>query len=297
MNLSEIVDRFAADLPDHPALVFGEQTVSYAELLHSINKLANALIRLEVNRGDRVAIIMPNRPEFIISYLAVIRIGAIAVTLNPASTAYELSHYFIDAKPVVVLCTGDQVIKIESLKDRSNYLRNIVSTDSTNGSISFRDILSDASDNYTAVDLNPDDSAVTIFTAGLLGRALGATLSHGNLDSQANLLWNVCGKGPETRGLALIPMYHAFGAAVNFLNTLKAGGTVYLVERVDFPKLIPWLKEARITFAGVVPMVTLWFAIPSILQRSRSHFIAYSHQWRRTSFNGNLRKILRAIQN
>ena len=142
MNLSEIVDRFAADLPDHPALVFGEQTVSYAELLHSINKLANALIRLEVNRGDRVAIIMPNRPEFIISYLAVIRIGAIAVTLNPASTAYELSHYFIDAKPSVVLCTGDQVIKIESLKDRSNYLKNIVSTGSNNGSISFRDVLS-----------------------------------------------------------------------------------------------------------------------------------------------------------
>ena len=105
------------------------------------------------------------------------------------------------------------------------------------------------------MDLNPDDPAVTIFTAGLLGRALGATLSHGNLDSQANLLWSVCGRGPETRGLALIPMFHAFGAAVNFLNTLKAGGTTYLVERVDFPKLIPWLKEARITFAGVVPMV------------------------------------------
>ncbi len=255
MNLSEIVDRFAADLPDHPALVFREQTVSYAELLHSINKLANTLIRFGVNKGDRVAVIMPNRPEFIISYLAAIRIGAIAVTLNPASTAYELSHYFIDAKPSVVLCTGDQVIKIESLKDRSNYLKHVVSTDSTNGSISFGDILSDASDSYTAMDLNPDDPAVTIFTAGLLGRALGATLSHGNLDSQANLLWYVCGKGPETRALALIPMFHAFGAAVNFLNTLKAGGTIYLVDRVDFPKLIPWLKEASITFAGVVPMV------------------------------------------
>ena len=153
MNLSEIVDRFAADLPDHPALVFGEQTVSYAELLHSINKLANALIRFGVNKGDRVAIIMPNRPEFIISYLAAIRIGAIAVTLNPMSTAYELSHYFIDAKPSVVLCTGDQVTKIESLKDRSNYLKHVVSTDSTNGSISFGDILSDTSDSYTAMDL------------------------------------------------------------------------------------------------------------------------------------------------
>jgi long-chain acyl-CoA synthetase len=55
--------------------------------------------------------------------------------------------------------------------------------------------------------------------------------------------------------LALIPLFHAFGAAVNLLGTLKVGGTVYLVEKVDFPKLIPWLKEAQITYTGLVPMV------------------------------------------
>ena len=255
MNLSEMVDRIAADMPDHPALVFGEQVVSYAELLHSINRISNALVRFGVNKGDRVAIIMPNRPEFIISYLAAVRLGAIAVTLNPLSTSYELSHYFVDAKPSVVVCTGDQVPKIESLKDRSNYLKVIISADSTNGAVSFGDALKDNSDAFTAADLKPDDPSTVIFTAGLLGRALGATLSHNNLDTQANLLCDVCGRGPETHSLGLIPMYHAFGAAVNFLNPLKAGGTVFLVDRVDFPRLIPWLQKARVTFAGVVPMV------------------------------------------
>ncbi len=108
---------------------------------------------------------------------------------------------------------------------------------------------------FVAVDLDADDPAVVIFTAGLLGRALGATLSHRNLDTNSNMLRDVCQRGPETHSLALIPLYHAFGAAVNFLNTLKVGGTIYLVERVDFPKLIPWLQKARISFAGVVPMV------------------------------------------
>jgi len=255
MNLSEMVDRFAADIPDHPALVFGEQIISYAELLHSINRISNALVRFGVNKGDRVAIIMPNIPEFVISYLAAVRLGAIAVTLNPLSTPYELSHYFVDAKPSVVVCTGDQVTKIENLKDRSNYLKVIISTDSTNGAVSFGDALKDNSDAFTAADLKADDPATVIFTAGLLGRALGATLSHNNLGTQANLLWDVCSRGPETHSLALIPMYHAFGAAVNFLNPLKAGGTIYLVDRVDFPKLVPWLQKARVTFAGVVPMV------------------------------------------
>ena len=291
MNLSEMVDRIAADMPDHPALVFGEQIVSYAELLHSVNKLANALTRFGVNKGDRVAMIMPNRPEFIISYLAAVRLGAIAVTLNPLSTPYELSHYFIDAKPSVVVCTGGQVTKIASLKDRSNYLKVIISTDSTNGAMSFDNVLSDSSDSFAAADLKADDPATVIFTAGLLGRALGATLSHNNLDTQANLLRDVCGRGPETRSLALIPMFHAFGAAVNFLNTLKVGGTIYLVDRVDFPKLIPWLQKARINFAGVVPMGTLWFALPSLMQRSGSLFVGHNHKWWGASFHGDLREV------
>ena len=103
--------------------------------------------------------------------------------------------------------------------------------------------------------MDPNDPAVVIFTAGLLGRALGATLSHRNLDSNSNMLRDQCGRGPESHGLALIPLFHAFGAVVNLLCVTKVGGTVYLVERVDFPKLIPWLQRARITFTGMVPMV------------------------------------------
>ena len=96
---------------------------------------------------------------------------------------------------------------------------------------------------------------MVIFTAGLLGRALGATLSHHNLDSNSNMLRDTCKRGPESHGLALIPLFHSFGAAVNLLGTMKVGGTVYLVERVDFPRLVPWLQKARITYSGMVPMV------------------------------------------
>ena len=69
------------------------------------------------------------------------------------------------------------------------------------------------------------------------------------------MLRDHCGRGSESHGLALIPLFHAFGAAVNLLGTMKVGGTVYLVERVDFPKLIPWLQKARVTYTGLVPMV------------------------------------------
>lgn len=255
MNLSDVVDRFADDMPDHAAVVYEEQTISYGELRRAISRLANALAKAGVQKGDRVVILMGNRPEFVIGYFATVRMGAVAVTLNPLCTAYELSHYLADSKPAAVICKGDQITKIETIRDRKDYLKIIISTEPADDAVHFGEIQRDFSNRFEPLDLKPEDPAVVIFTAGLLGRALGATLSHENLDSNSNMLRDQCNGGPEHRGLALIPLFHAFGAAVNLLGTMKAGGTVYLVEKVDFPKLIPWLKNAQITYTGLVPMV------------------------------------------
>jgi long-chain acyl-CoA synthetase len=256
MNLCEaVLDRFADETPDHPALVYEDQTISYGELFRSVNRLANALLKFGVSKEDRVFTLMGNRPEFVMGYLACLKMGAVAVTLNPLCTAFELSHYLADGKPVAILCTPDQVPKIDSLRDRADYLKVIISTEPVEGAVTFEDAAKGFSDRFTTVDVEPDHPGVVIFTAGLLGRALGATLSHGNLDSNSVMLKDQCGRGQESHGLALIPLFHAFGAAVNLLCVLKVGGTVYLVERVDFPKLVPWLQKARITFAGMVPMV------------------------------------------
>jgi long-chain acyl-CoA synthetase len=255
MNLSEIVDRFAEDMPDQPALVYEDRTISYAELLGSINKLSNALVKAGVEKGDRIALLMGNRPEFVAGYYATMRVGAIAVTLNPMSTVHELSHYLAESKPKVILCKADQIPKLQKLEDRTNYLQTTVSTEPAEGAITFDEIEKDFPDTFTALDMEPDDPAVVIFTAGLLGRALGATLTHRSLDSNSNMLRDQCQGGPDHHGLALIPLFHAFGAAVNLLGTMKVGATVYLVEKVDFPRLIPWLQKARITYTGLVPMV------------------------------------------
>ncbi|MEW6532605.1 MAG: AMP-binding protein [Thermodesulfobacteriota bacterium] len=259
MNLSEMVDRAASDRPDHPAIVFEDLTISYGDLLRSINQLSNALVKSGVGKGDRVAVIMGNRPEFVMAYFAAVRIGAIAVTLNPVSTVHELSHYFIEAKPTAVVCKPEQVPKLQALQDRAQYVKVIITTEPAEGAISLDDIRKDFSDRFTAANMQPDDPAVVIFTAGLLGRALGASLSHGNLDSNSIMLDQQCNGNHEQHGLAIIPMFHAFGAAVNLLNIFRVAATTYLVERVDFPTLIPWLQKARVTFTGLVPMVYYGF--------------------------------------
>ncbi len=255
MNLSEIIDHAASNWPDNPALVFEDRTISYCDLLGSINRLSNAFVKAGIGVGDRVMTLMGNRPEFVISYYAAMRIGAIAVTINPLSTAYELSHYMADCKPSAVVCGPEQIPKINSIKDISSYIKLVVTTTPTEGVVSFGEIMNDFSDSFTAISMDKNDPAVIIFTAGLLGKALGATLSHHNLDTNSDLLRDIAKVGPETRGLAIIPLFHAFGASTNLLGTHKVAGSVYLVEKVDFPKLIPWLKKAEITWCGLVPMV------------------------------------------
>jgi long-chain acyl-CoA synthetase len=255
MNLSEIVDRFALDTPDHPALVFEERVFTYGELLRSINRLSNALVKAGVQENDRIMTLLGNRPEFVAAYFAAMRIGAIAVPLNPLSTVYELTHYVAECKPAAVICKEDQLGKIEQIRDRADNIKLVVSTEPAPGAVSYEEVQRDFSDKFEPVNVGPDHPAVIIFSAGLLGRALGATLSHNNLDANSILLRDVCRRGQETHALALIPLFHAFGASVNLLGTIKAGGTVYLVERVDFPKLIPWLQKSRITYTGLVPMV------------------------------------------
>ncbi len=255
MNLSEIIDKAASNWPDNPALAFEDQTISYGSLLSSINRLSNAFVKAGLQRGDRVLTLMGNRPEFVICYYAAIRMGAITVTLNPLSTAYELSHYMAECKPSAVVCGPEQLPKLNSIKDLSSYIKLVITTTPSEGAVSFGEIQTDFSDKFTSVNMDKNDPAVIIFTAGLLGKALGATLSHHNLDTNSDLLGDIAQVGPETRGLALIPLFHAFGASTNLLGTQKVGGSVYLVEKVDFPKLIPWLKKAQISWCGLVPMV------------------------------------------
>jgi long-chain acyl-CoA synthetase len=242
-------------MPDHPALVFEDQQFTYSELIRSINRLSNALVKACVQKGDCVALLMGNRPEFVAAYFAAMRIGALAVTLNPMSTVHELSHYLAETKPTAIVCKGDQISKINEVKSGAERISIMISTEPVDGTVPYEEVQRDFSDKFKAVDVSPDHPAVVIFTAGLLGKALGAVLTHNNLYCNSIMLREQCDGGPEHRGLALIPLFHAFGAAVNLLCNIQVGATVYLVEKVDFPKLIPWLQKARITFSGMVPMV------------------------------------------
>ena len=97
VTLTDNLDRAALDYGQRPALIFGNGTMTYAELKDQVERLATALVRLGVDPGTRVAIHMPNLPQFVISYYGVLRTGAIATPTNPLYTSREIEYQWTDA--------------------------------------------------------------------------------------------------------------------------------------------------------------------------------------------------------
>lgn len=253
MNLVRLVEEAARNFAERPALISENQRISYSELNRSINAVAHFLKQAGVTKGDKVAVMLPNIPEFIYCYFAVVKLGAVAVTLNTLSTSYELS-YLLENSDAKVLLTSEAVRKrYEEIKNKLTFCKNFVAIDST----SFRKTITDGPFSDPAISIDPEDPAVMIYTSGLTGKPLGAVLTHRNLSSQANLICTLIQRTSEDKGLSLIPLFHAFGATANMIAIMKSGCSVVMMDRFTLEGIFSAIEKEKITYICAVPRLYL----------------------------------------
>jgi len=253
MNLVCLVEEAARNFAERPALISENQRISYSELNRSINAVAHFLKQAGVTKGDKVAVMLPNIPEFIYCYFAVVKLGAVAVTLNTLSTSYELS-YLLENSDAKVLLTSEAVRKrYEEIKNKLTFCKTFVAVDS----VSFRKILTDGPFSNPAISIDPDDPAVMIYTSGLTGKPLGAVLTHRNINSQANLISILIQRTSEDKGLSLIPLFHAFGATANMIAIMKSGCSVVMMDRFTLEGIFSAIEKEKITYICAVPRLYL----------------------------------------
>ncbi len=162
---------------------------SYAELQHQANRLSNALVRLRVAPGDRVAIVLPQRFETAVAYMAVLQMGAVAMPLSvlfgPEALAYRLN----DSGAQVLICDDAAIVNVQAIRGQCEQLRHVIGVgDSTNsdaggGAAALADldyavITAAEPDEYTPVPTRADDAAVLIYTSGTTGNPKGALIPH-----------------------------------------------------------------------------------------------------------------------
>lgn len=258
MNLAAIVD-------DHPddavALISRNKSTTYGELREQVAALRGGLVGLGLEPGDRVALACANNWYFVVSYLAVVGAGCIAVPVNPSAPSPELASYLTVTRCRALMAGPKARTSVAGL-DRSSLadLEFLIQStgDSQPDAVLLDDLL--GSDPAPVVDRDPDDVAVMMFTSGTAGAPKAAMLTHDNL--LANIEQMTAHPGRQQRAddvvLGVLPMFHIFGLNVMLNLSLKSGSSIVLVERFDPASAIETVTNHGVTIISGPP--TMWSA-------------------------------------
>lgn len=267
----------AGTFPDKPATNFYGTEITFWQLREQSLRMANALGRLGVKKGDRVGVHLPNCPQFVISYLAVISLGAIVVNLNPLASAGEL-RFIIENTSMETIFTFDMVLPNVRPLVKETGIKRLIATrvtdyitgfgvsaardlDLEEGWHHFSELLESATETrLPRVQFGPDDPALIQFTGGTTGVPKGAVLTHANIVA-ATLQASVWGNPtitivpPEKRlVLSVIPYFHAYGNIVCMNWAFFNYATQILVPRFEIEELLGIIGNfEKISFFPAVP--------------------------------------------
>jgi len=285
-TLADLIDESIARYGDgHTALEFFGAETTYAQLREQIDRAAEGLRQLGVRAGDPVAIILPNCPQHIAAFYAVLRLGAIVVEHNPLYTPRELRHQFEDHgakfaiawdKTVATLQDFPEdieptIVSVDVTRAMPTAMRAMLRlpiakaraarsalTEPVRGTIPWEKLLGHAPilDDVPKPDL--DDVALLQYTSGTTGNPKGATLTHRNLVSNAAQAraWvpEVTG-GPDCVVYAVLPMFHAYGLTLCLTFAMSMGGRLVLFPRFDPDLVLKVVKKRPPTFLPAVPPI------------------------------------------
>ncbi len=255
MNLTELFAIPALRSPQKIALAFrdGEQTraYSYAELHEEAARLAAGLQAWGLRKGDRVAFFAGNSPEFVIAYLAVVRLGAIMVPINLRYRRLELAHILADCTPRLLVSERALLHLLDDVGAATGCLEAVLCVEELAGWQA--DAAALRSESVTG-----DDLAFIMYTSGTTGRSKGARMSHNAILATMTALLAAWAWEQEDRLLLVLPLFHTHGLVVGLHCALAAGATVLLRPQFEAEETVNEL------FAGVA---TCFFAVPTIYVR------------------------------
>ena len=257
MSLGKMLAESAGKYAERVAVIHGDRKMTYRELERAACALANHLRSLGLGQGDKVALMLPNCPEFVIAYFGIQKIGGVAVTLHVQSTSYELRHLLGNSDARCLITQGALAKRFEEIRDELPLCRRLITTNGLEEDSPFREIIVNGPFSTEIPELEGDDPAVMIYTAGLTGKPLGAVLTHHNLLTQSVLLRTIAHCNEEDIGLAVIPFFHSFGAVANMLAPLRIGAGVVLMERFTLDGIFGAIEKEGVTYIAAVPRLFL----------------------------------------
>jgi long-chain acyl-CoA synthetase len=258
MNLAANLLRSAERFPDRPAVRLDDTVLSYTDLAVRSARAAALLVAMGVRPGDRVAVMLPNAPEFAIVYYGILRAGAVVVPMSPLLKEREVAYYLGDSQARLIFAWHGCVEEAAAGSTRAGAV--CVGVDGGLG-----DRLAALSPIEEIVERTGDNTAVILYTSGTTGRPKGAELTHANLSTNTEVFaTDLVGVGPADVIFGGLPLFHSFGQTCGLNAAVRAGACLTLVARFAPDQVFEVLARDRVTiFEGVPTMyVTLLGANP-----------------------------------
>jgi malonyl-CoA/methylmalonyl-CoA synthetase len=217
---------------------------SYDDFLDETARVANALLTLGIQPGDRVAAQVDKSVSAIALYLGTIRTGAVFLPLNTAYTAPEVEYFLSDAEPALLVCRPAAEAALRPIA--ASTATRLETLDGDDNSGSWSKLLSAAADEFDTIPRAAHDLAALLYTSGTTGRAKGAMITHLNLTSNALTLADIWHFSSDDVLLHVLPIFHTHGLFVAINTTLIAGASLLFLPRFDADQVVAILPRASV---------------------------------------------------
>jgi long-chain acyl-CoA synthetase len=258
MNLVEILEAACRRYGGKNAIVHGERHLTYAELAAASSQFADALAVSGIRKGDRVALLLGNSPEFVIAYFGIVSTGAVAVLLDPKYKSFELSALLQDCQPRVLVsetaCLDALSPPLEELKKIELVIH--AGHESRSGSVSLADFITSRDNGFKPVRTADDELAHIAYTSGPSFAPLGVMTPHGNLLKEIQIS---AGSFEQSETDVVVqfalPMHHVIGLVVVMLTSLYCGSSLIILNGVSTESLMSTIERHKVTMFMGVPFI------------------------------------------
>ena len=258
MNTNDFLSIATAICPDRDFLVFEGQRRSFAETNKRVNRLAHALRKLGIQPGDRIGMLQVNCPQYVETYFASAKLGAIFVPLNFRAKADELSYMIGNAEISVLFVGARYVDMVDDMLPNFSRIKAYICVDyKKDGKLFYEDLHESESPDEVTSEINDDDITILMYTAGTTGRPKGVPLKHSGFVSY--VLENVEPANPEIeeKNLLTVPLHHVAGMQA-MLAGVYGGRTLVLMRQFEVKEWMKTIQDEGASRAMLVPTMLKW---------------------------------------
>lgn len=264
MNIASFLTNSTARIPDHPAIRFKGNSMTFRELNARVDALAHGLGKRGLKPGDACVLMTVDSPNWPIAYYALAKVGAVVVPVNPIYKKRELEHSFRDSGARAFIGHSDYLAEAAPVLADLPAIKFKVAEggNAPDGFIPFDELFLDGAGEYPVYPAEDDDTWIIMYTSGTTGLPKGAELTHFNLMKDAEVIAAVRYTEPDDVVLSVLPLFHCYGQTHSMNISIYQGLTILMFEKFNVEEVFKAIEEEK---------STLLYAVPTMVNRLVEH--------------------------